>query len=157
MNECEICFRRTDLIVVKVRMTPSNYDSFFFSPNWYLKFIPNDSAPIRTKFSFRLNPFNGVKSFRMISRHSPFNSNDSAAHSNGLESERYGNRFRIHTESHGVIFIPNESETCIRDIRSCSMRVQHCAVNAHAVSAKSIRRTFRTLAGGYALNDSQAI
>ena len=58
MNECEICFRRTDSFVVKVRITPSDYDSFFFSPNWCLKFIPNDSAPIRTKFSFRLNPFN---------------------------------------------------------------------------------------------------
>ena len=58
MNACEICFRRTDSFVVKVQMTPSNYDSFFFSPNWCLKFIPNDSAPIRTNFSFRLNPFN---------------------------------------------------------------------------------------------------
>ena len=33
MNECEICFRRTDSFVVKVRMTPFDYDSFFFSPD----------------------------------------------------------------------------------------------------------------------------
>ena len=77
MNECEICFRRTDSFVVKVRMTPSDYDSFFFNPNWCLKFTPNNSAPIRTKFSFRLNPLNSVKSFRMIPRHSLFSSNDS--------------------------------------------------------------------------------
>ena len=77
MNECEICFRRTDSFAVKVRMTPFDYNSFFFSPNWCLKFIPNDSAPIRTKFSFRLNPFNSVKPFRMIPCHSPFSLNDS--------------------------------------------------------------------------------
>ena len=125
MNECEICFRPTDSLVVKVRMTPSDYDSFFFNPNWCLKFTPNNSAPIRTKFSFRLNPLNSVKSFRMIPRHSLFSPNDSAplralspndsvAHSNGLDSEWFGNRFHIHTESHGTTFIPNESETCIR-------------------------------------------
>ena len=85
MTKCEICFRGTDSFVVKVRITPSDYDSFFFSPNWCLKFIPNDSAPIRKKFSFRLNPFNSVKSFRLISRHSPFSPNDSVAHSNGLD------------------------------------------------------------------------
>ena len=55
MNLCEICFRRTHSFVVKVRMSPSDYDSFFCSPNWCFKFIPNDSAPIRTKFSFSPN------------------------------------------------------------------------------------------------------
>ena len=70
MNEC-------DSFIVKVRMTPSDYDQFFFSPNWCLKFIPNDSAPIGTKFSFRLNPFNSPNWFRIISCHSPFNPNDS--------------------------------------------------------------------------------
>ena len=77
MNECEICFRRTDSFVVKVRMTPSDYNSLFFSPNWCLKFIQNDFALIRTKFSFRLNQFNSVKSFRMTPCHSPFSPNDS--------------------------------------------------------------------------------
>ena len=75
MDECEVCFRRTDSFVVKVWMTPSEYDSFFFSPNWCLKFVPNDSAPIRTKSSFRLNLFNSVKTSRMIPR-SPFSPND---------------------------------------------------------------------------------
>ena len=112
MNECEICFRRTDSFVVKVRMTPSDYDSFFFSPNWCLKFIPNDSAPIRTKFSFRLNPFNSVKSFRMIRCHSPFSPNDTVPFP--VQSEW----FRATTRSVWMIpsriqtdWIPNDSET----------------------------------------------
>ena len=33
MNECEIFFRRTDSFVARVRMTSSDYDLFFFSPN----------------------------------------------------------------------------------------------------------------------------
>ena len=66
-NECEICFRCLESFEVKIRMIPSNYDSFFFSPNLYLKFIPNDSAPLGTQSSFRLNPFNGANSFQMIS------------------------------------------------------------------------------------------
>ena len=33
MNECEICFRCTDSFVVEGRITPSDYHSFFFSPN----------------------------------------------------------------------------------------------------------------------------
>ena len=49
----------------------------FQSANWCHKFIPNDSAPIRSQFSFRLNPFNSVKLFRMIPCHFPFNLNDS--------------------------------------------------------------------------------
>ena len=57
---------------MKVWMTPTDNDLFFFNPNWCLKFIPNDSAPIGTKFSFRLNPVNGSKPFRMIPCHSPF-------------------------------------------------------------------------------------
>ena len=99
MNECEICFRNTDLFIVKVQMFPSDYDSSLFSPNWCLKFIPNDSAPIRTKFSYRLNPLNGANSFRMIPCHSALIANDSVAYSNGLGSKWFGNTFRIHTES----------------------------------------------------------
>ena len=53
-------------------------------------------------------------SVRMIPCHCALSPNDSVAHSNGLDSEWFGNRFRLHTESHGTIFIPNESETCIR-------------------------------------------
>ena len=123
MNECEIFFRPTDSFVVEVRMTPPDYDSFFFSPNWCLKFITNDSAPIGTKFSFRLNPFNGSNSYRSIPCHSPFSPNDSMplrAQSEwfrhplkGTGSRMIRKQFRIHTESHGIIFIPNESKTCI--------------------------------------------
>ena len=119
----------TDSFVVKIRMTPSDYDWFVFSPNWCLKFIPNDSAPIRTKLAFRLNPFNSVKSFWMIPRHSPFSPNDSVAHSNGLDSEWFGYRFRIHTESHRIIFVPNESDTCIRVAHWCGKRQFSLPVN----------------------------
>ena len=57
------------------------------------------------------------RSVRMIPCHYGLSPNDSVAHSNGLDSEWFENRFRIHTESHGIIFIPNESETCIREDR----------------------------------------
>ena len=97
---------RTDSFVVKVRMTSSDYDSFFFSLNWCLKFNPNDCAPIRTKFSFRLNPFNIAQIhsewYRSIPRfpcHYTLSPNDFVAHSNGLVSEWFGNKCRIHTES----------------------------------------------------------
>ena len=50
----------------------------------------------------------------MIPCHYALSPNDSVAHSNGLDSEWFGNRFRIYTESHGIVFIPNESESCIR-------------------------------------------
>ena len=124
MHECEICFRCTDSFVVEVRITPSDYHSFFFSPNWYLKFIPNDFAPIRTKFSFRLNPFNSAKSFRMISRHSPFSPNDSVplhAQSEWFRRAFKRTGFRMIrkqiSHSYGIISIPNQTETCIREAR----------------------------------------
>ena len=53
----------------------------------------------------------------MIPCHYALSPNDSVAHSNGLDSEGFGNRFRMYTESHGIVFIPNESESCIRDNR----------------------------------------
>ena len=121
MNECEICFRRTDSFVVKVRMTLFDCDSFFFSPNRFLKFIPNDSAQIRIKLSFRLNPFNSANSFRMIPCHSPFSPNGCVplrAQSEWLHRafKRTGFRMIRKQISHslGITFIPNESETCIR-------------------------------------------
>ena len=68
-NKCEICFLRMDFFLrVEVRMTPSDYGSFFVSQNLFKsKFILNDCAPIAigTKFSFHLKPFNGSNSFRM--------------------------------------------------------------------------------------------
>ena len=141
MNECEICFRRTDSFVVKVRMTPSDYASFFFSSNRCLNFIPNDSAPIRTKFSFRLNPFNSVKSFRMVPRHSPFSPNDSVPLR--TQSEWFRRAFKRTgfrmirkqiSHSHGIIFIPNESETCIR----VSYKIWVIVTNMPAVHGRKI-------------------
>ena len=109
MNECEICFRCTDSFELKVRMMrlcPITIHSF--------------SVRIDVLSSFRMIPYQSERnsyfvwiglitqihsewyraipsSVRMIPCHTT--RAQSIAHSNGLGSEWFGNRFRIHTES----------------------------------------------------------
>ena len=104
-NEREIGFRRADSFGMKIRMTPTNKDSSF-------------SIRIDVSSSFRMIPHRWEQSSHSVWIHlmnSPFSPNDSMAHLNELDSKWFGNRFCIQTVLHGIIFIPNKSETFTRE------------------------------------------
>ena len=126
LNKSEICFRRTDSFVVKVRITRFDYDSFFsvrIDASSSFRIIPHQSEQNSHSVWIRLIAQMHSewccaipRSVRMIPCHYALSPNDSVTHSNGLGSERFGKRFGIYTELHEIILIPNESETCIREV-----------------------------------------